>query len=242
MRNSYLGYKKFFGLVALFCLFFSQYNFSFAQSSPQFIISWGSKSYVPSWYQGKIFPINNSLIGIGFEIIDGGRIANISSKKIRWYVNDKLVKNEKDGLGIKSLELNTSSYNGANINIRIVILGYDNKNNLNKSIEIPIVGPEVVIDNSNIDSRVDIGVNKFKAHPFFFNNDTDNFIVDWAINGQKYQINPTEHPDPWSLVLDIDKSFENAPMGFEIGVSIVVKKDILSQVELATKRIKLFVR
>ena len=82
------------------------------------LVSWQADSYVPSWYQGKIFPTNGSKIGVNFELLENGKIVNLSKIKVRWYINDKLIRNESNGLGIKSLSFTTSDYPGYETEVR----------------------------------------------------------------------------------------------------------------------------
>ena len=103
-----LFYKLKF-LYFFFCCWFLFFNFANAQtvtqttSRPQFMVSWQAQSYAPSWYQGKIFPTKGSRINVVFELVDGGKIADLSKLKVRWYLNDKLVLNEKTDLALNHI-------------------------------------------------------------------------------------------------------------------------------------------
>src|SRR3989338_8026257 len=91
---------------------------------PQFLVSWQAQSYAPARYQGKIFPTKGTPIVISFELIDNGKIVDLSKTAVRWYINDELVKNEDNGLGIKSLQFNLPDYAGQETEIRIAIPDY----------------------------------------------------------------------------------------------------------------------
>ncbi len=206
-----------------------------AQSSPQFLISWQSKNYAPSWYQGKIFPTKDSIVEVSFELIDNGKIADLSKEKIRWYINDKLEKNEDNGLGIKSLRFSLPDYFGRETEVRIEIFHYKGGEVIGKIIRIPSVKLEVVIDSPYSDNKIGVGSSVFKAHPFFFN--IKNFYdlsIEWSAMGQRSE----GFENPWQLNLNID---QKAPKGMEMNLSVSVK-NLLKEMEFAGKSVQLQIR
>ena len=70
-----------------------------AQVRPEFLITWRASNYAPSDFAGKILPIPGSALTAALEIIDGGRIADLSQTEIRWSVNNKI---GQSGKGIKT--------------------------------------------------------------------------------------------------------------------------------------------
>ncbi len=154
-----------------------------AQSdAPQFLVSWSADSFAPSWFKGKIFPTFNSIIKVSFELVDNGKIVNLSQTPVRWYINDNLYENEQNGLGIKAISFrDNTTYNGNDINVRISIPDY-NGNNLDEIITIPIKNPEVVIDSPYYNGNVSKGSYYFTVWPFFFSG--SNLITKWYVNGQ----------------------------------------------------------
>ncbi len=226
--------KIFTFLIIILIFTFSSLHFVNA-AEPQFLISWQAQSYAPSWYQGKIFPINKTSIQVSFELIDSSKLADLSKTKIRWYINGKLVKNENDGLGIKSLKFIAPDYSGNNTEIRISIVDYRGSA-LDRIITIPVVSPEVVIDSPYPDRKIDVNSSIFQAIPFFFNiKNTNDLSVDWSANGQKSQ---GSFDNPWSLNLKIDSQI---PSGFEINIQSAVR-NISNQLEFASKSIQLQIK
>ncbi len=227
--------KIFIAIFSIFYFLLSIFYLVEAQSSPQFLITLQGQNYAPGWYQGKVLPINKTLIETVFELVDNGKLADISKTKVRWYVNDKLAKNENNGLGIKSLRIATPDYAGGELKIRIVIVDYRGSM-LDKTIIIPVVGPEVVIDAPYADKKISAGHSIFQLSPFFFNlKSMNNLSVEWSANGEKSQ---GSFNNPWSLDLNIDSQ---TPSGFVINLQAAVKS-VLDELEFATGNLQLQVK
>lgn len=225
--------------IFLFIILISTFlflNFAGAQTAaPQFLVSWHSKNYSPSWYQGKVFPTKGSSLEVSFELIDNGKIADLSKEKVRWYVNDDLIKNEENGLGLKSVNFSTRDYPGRITEIRIEIFHYKEGDVIGKIIEIPSVRPEIVLASPYPNNEIGVGLSIFKAFPFFFNvKNLDDLSIEWLAMGQRSE----GSGNPWQLNLNID---QRAPKGTEIGISVSVK-NLLEEMEFAGKNIKLRVK
>jgi len=229
--------SKFKILVFLFSIFyFIFYIFVNAQTSPQFFVSWQAQSYASSWYQGKILAINGTPVEISFELIDNGKIADLSKTKVRWYVNDDLVLNENNGLGIKNLKITVPDYTGQQTEIRIAVVDYLKTGLVDKLIKIPVVGPEAVINAPYPEHQILTGENSFQVFPFFFNvKNLDGLSVEWSTNEQKAEGMTV---DPWRLSLKVDLA---TPLGFTFNLSATIR-NFLNQLEFASKNIQLQVK
>lgn len=233
MKN-YNKLKIFIFTVSTFYFLFSTFYSANAQTSPEFLVSWQAQSYSPSWYLGKILPTKDSQIKINFELIDSGKIVSLSKNIVRWYVNDKLVLNEKNGLGVKSYSFIAPDYPGQETEIRITIPDYKGKV-LDKIIVLPIAGPEAVIDNSYPNREVFIGKSRFSAHPFFFNiKNKSGLAFEWLVNNQKAASGENQE----ILDLNIDPL---TPSKTEIDISVKIK-NLFNEMEFAAKNIKLMIR
>jgi len=223
-------------IISIFYFLLSTFSLTHAQTSPQFLVSWWAESYAPNWYQGKILPTNGTPVAISFELIDNGKIADLSKTKVRWYVNDNLVKNEENGLGIKALEINIPDYPSQETEIRISVVDYKGSMTLDRIIKIPVVGPEVVIDSPYPDKKISPGLSIFQAIPFFFNvKDLNSLSIEWSANEQK----PKEFSaNPWLLNLNIGPE---TPKDTEIKLSVLVK-NVLKELEFASKSIQLQIK
>jgi len=206
-----------------------------AQAKPQFLVSWQAQNYAPYWYQGKILPIKGTPVSISFELIDNGKIADLSKTTVRWYVNDNLVLNENNGLGIKNLKINIPDYSGGQTEIRIVVLDYLPSGMIDKLIEIPVRGAEAIINVPYADRKIKTGSSIFGLSPFFFNiKDLSNLSVDWSVNGQK----PLAGGNPYVLDLNIGSE---TPKDTAINLSVSIK-NILKDLEFASQNIQLQVK
>ena len=180
-------------------------------------------------------PINGTAVNVNFELIDGGKLADLSKTIVRWYVNDKLVANENKGLGIKNIKINIPDFKGDTTEIRIAVLGYKDGDLIDKVIEIPISGPEAIINAPYPDGKIGIGSSVLELVPFFFNiSDISNFSIDWLVNGRT----PNSSNNPYLLNLNIGS---DTPQNTQINVSVSVK-NILKQLEFASQSINLIVK
>lgn len=204
-------------------------------ASPQFLVSWQSKNYAPSWYQGKIFPTKGSMVEVSFELMDNGKIADLSKEKIRWYINDKLEKNENSGLGIKSLMFSMPDYFGRTTEVRIEIFHYKGEDVIGKIINIPSASPEIIIDSPYFGDKISVGSSIFKAFPFFFNiKNLYDLSIEWSAMGQRSE----NFANPWQLSLNID---QKAPKGMEVRLSVSVK-NLLKELEFAGENMRLVIK
>ena len=221
-------------LSVIFVFAFLFLHFVDAQTKPEFLVTWQAQNYVPDWYQGKILPISGTPVNISFELIDNGEIADLSKITIRWYVNDKLVINENNGLGIKNLKINIPDSNGMQTEIRIVVLDYL-ESMIDKLVYIPVVGPEAVINAPYADEKIKTGSSIFELSPFFFNiNNLSNLSVSWLMNGQK----PTTADNPYVFNLNVGSE---TPSGTKINISASIK-NILKEFESASQNLNLVIK
>ena len=236
MQNYDSKFKILTFLFVVLVFIFLFFNFANAQSSPQFLVSWQTKTYAPSWYQGKIFPTKDTFVEINFELIENGKIADLSKEKVRWYINDDLAANEeKRGLGLKSLKFMMPDYPGRETEIRIEIFHYKGGEVIYKIFKIPSINSEAVIDSPYPNNKISVGLSTFKIYPFFFNaKSLSDLGVEWSAMGQKSDAGG----NPWQLNLNID---QKTPKNTEIDISVSVK-NLLKELEFASRSVKLFIQ
>ena len=204
-------------------------------NQPQFLVTWRSHNYAPSWYAGKILATRGSWVDVSFDLIDGGKIVDISKNKVRWYVNDDLRRNEDDGLGIKNFYFGVDDLARDDIFVQVVIVDYGDQQ-IGKIITIPLANPEVVIDAPYSNSRLPSGTNMFKAYPYFFDiRDLSKLSFDWMVNNRSTNGSFTSAD---TLKLNIDNL---APSGFEINIQALIK-NLADEFEFASESVKLEVR
>ncbi len=167
-----------------------------SQTNLELLISWQAKNYVPSAYVGKVLPIANTPVIMALELIDNKKIADISKKEVRWFANNQLI---QSGIGLKNITFIIPTTRSGDENIKAVVINYRGTN-LEKSIIIPVVNPEVVINAPYPDKKITSGINTFIALPYFFNvNSLANLAFTWLANNQ--QVTDT-NGNPDILTLD----------------------------------------
>lgn len=143
-----------------------------AQQAPEFLITWVADNYVPPEYQGKILPIGNSTVNASLELISSGKLINLSSYEVRWFLNDEPL---VSGLGIKNANFTVDPFSGrAFSELRAEIIDYRGQD-LKKTIDIPTtILKTTIIRTNNI---------SFKALPYFFNTLTlSQLTFGWSVN------------------------------------------------------------
>ncbi|MBU6500455.1 MAG: hypothetical protein KGJ89_01325 [Patescibacteria group bacterium] len=181
------------------------------QSTPQFLVTWRANSYVPADYRGKIMPTTNSLINVSFELLVGGKPADISKQTVYWYLNDDLL---AGGAGMQSIGFVPNGITDT-ASIRIQIPNYAT-NLLVDNIDIPLVSPEAVIYSPYPNGSFSGNSLQVSAIPYFFNTTTPSSLnYSWTVNDQS----PTNLEDPSKLTVNLNPS---TPPGseFDVGLSI----------------------
>ncbi|MDO8466990.1 MAG: hypothetical protein Q7S83_02505 [bacterium] len=172
-----------------------------AQIVPEFIVTWRADSYVPPQYLGKALPGNETNIDLALEILDGGRLANLSDKEIRWLINGDAL---KSGTGLKNISFIAEGVMGDQ-EVEVTVIGYKGGEPIAKSLIIPMTDPEAAIYS---------GENTFRALLYFFNiKNLQQALINWSANGlAPEQSNPAQ-PD----ILNLDTS------GFPVGEDIEIQ-------------------
>ncbi|MEK7192012.1 MAG: hypothetical protein AAB646_00660 [Patescibacteria group bacterium] len=214
--------------IILFVIWILSFGFSGAQVAPEFMVTWKANSYAPAGYQGKILPIANTPIEVSFELIDGGKLADLSRNEIRWYLNGNF---EKSGKGLKSLSFSADGLNGNNQQVRITVMNYKGTE-LDEIVDIPMAVPEVVIDAPYPDNQVGIGENFLTALLYFFNLDNaSQGAINWSANGADSQGLAN---NPEILNLDTKDLDSNTPINLQASA-----RNLLNPFEIAVKIINL---
>jgi len=231
---SLIGFISLIGLI-------SQIGLAQAQIAPvtqvasQFLISWRSYGYAPTWYSGKILATRGSWVDVSFELIEKGKPVDISKRKVRWYVNDDLRRNEDNGLGIKNYSFIVDKLERGDIEVRIVVID-QNDEQQSGIVVIPLANPQVVVDAPYSGSRVPSGTNTFRAYPFFFNvRDLSRLSFNWSVGGRAAESSAI---DSSVLKLNIDKL---APSGFGLDIRATIN-NLFDEMEFASSRLKMEVK
>jgi hypothetical protein len=188
------------------------------QTKPKFLITWQAKSYVPPQYKGKVLPGAGSQIIASVELVDGGKLVDLSRQIIYWYANDNFV---GGGEGVQTTSFNAGDNAPNTLSLRVQLPGYKNQNVLLiKTIEIPIAGPEVVIESPYPDGRFTNSPVQLKGIPYFFNVASQSDLgFTWSVNGET----PPNAENPADLVVNINP---DAPSGSTLNVGLTVQNPV----------------
>ncbi len=151
------------------------------QTANPLIVTWQANSYFPADYTGKVAATPNSPIIVSVELIQKGKLADITGADIKWYVGNLIIAN---GVGQKTASFAATQSGNGYQNIRVSVsvgnASFDN------SVRIPIVKPSVVITSFLKNQSVKPGDEVvFQALPFFFNVDSiQKLAFFWQINNQ----------------------------------------------------------
>jgi len=237
MKISDLKFKISLILLSTF-YFLLLFNFSFAQTIPavpQFLVNWQARTFVPSWYAGKILPTNQTPVDVFLEVVVNGKQYDLSNTKIRWYINDTLFKNEANGMGIKKITFFAPDYAGGSTAVRIQLFDYPSGGTPPEyTIIIPVVAPEAIISAPYPNNSIGVGSSFLRATPFFFSGKTNNLSVAWNVDGQAAN---SLDGDPFLLNLNVDQNIISGKI-VNIAVSF---KNLFKQVDFANGNINLTV-
>lgn len=177
--------KKLIFFVISFSLFAGPIFSRVQAAGPQGVITWKARTFVPSEYQGKTLPGSNTPVLASFEILDGGKLVNISGYKIYWYMNDHLIDR---GVGLQTVTLRTPQVvGGGTITLRAQISDYPG-GIFSKSVDIPLVSPSVVLESPYAGNRFTGQSAQLKALPYFFTVTDISFLsFSWKVNGGPVQ-------------------------------------------------------
>lgn len=199
-----------------------------AQQSAQVFITWEAQSYAPSWFRGKVMPTENSVISASLEVIDGGKIIDLSAKTIYWYLGNRLIENRR---GIQRVKFNAPDFAPDLMDLRVQIPDYPG-GLLLKEIEIPVVRPEAVIESPYPENTLPGLSANFRAIPYFFNMENESLLgYSWRVNGKE----PEKEGEPNLLVVNINP---DARQGSTVMVSLTIE-NAANRNEAAVKTINL---
>ncbi len=169
--------KSFFLSLFILCsTFITTPVFAQTTTEPTATITWQANTYAPTWYAGKALPTKGSKINLALMLIDGGKVIDISSKKISWFVNDNLI---SSGVGATTATFLTDTAIDKNYSVRALIQGYNLKN-VEGAVGIRTTNPKISLRQAKNDTTY-----IFEAIPFFFNAQIlSELNIRWAQNGE----------------------------------------------------------
>src|SRR3989344_3706408 len=182
-------------------------------AAPELFITWtASRSSAPPDFQGKIFPGAKSSISASVMLIDNGKAVDLSNETVYWYANNGFI---DGGAGVTRVAFGAPSVARNTINLRAQLPSYG-ENFVVKTIEIPVVVPEAVIDAPFPGGTFSQSPVKVKAYPFFFTVPDLSFLKFlWNVNGTE----PTNQEVPGELFINVPAGTANNS-SFSVNLSI----------------------
>lgn len=160
-------------------------DFVYAQTSPEFLVSWRALNFVPADYQGKSLPSKSTRVEIGFDVIDGNKLVNLSKNNISWYLGNNQI---ASGAGMKTITVAMPTE--LDQAVRMTVAGYKGAD-LDFGFIIPVSKPKIVINTKTptITAKnqrfLQVRPHLFRAQPFFFNvNNLRDLNFKWQINSE----------------------------------------------------------
>ena len=184
-----------------------------AQAAPQMVVTWQAYgSYIPPAYQGKALPNQKSKLTASLELLANGKLVDLSTQTIYWYLNDALI---ASGVGKQYVIFSPLGTAPAFLALEAELPSY-NGNILIHQVQIPLVSPEAVIDAPHPSGQFSENPATLQATPYFFYTaDPGTLSYIWSVDGQTSA--STENPQ--ILQVDLDPS---TPSGSSFDVSLSI--------------------
>lgn len=189
-------------------------------AGPLPFITWQARSYAPPQYRGKAMPTAGSQITVNFNIVNQGKIADLSKQTINWYLSGNIL---GSGKGMQTLTFLAPTDGSSAASLSIELPDYTSQL-LIYALDIPIVNPEAVIEAPYVAGVFSGNSLQVRGTPYFFNVSSPlalNFA--WSVNGET----PQNAEDPSVLAVNIG-SGARPGSSVDIGLTISSPSDILA--------------
>ncbi len=153
-------------------------------ANPSILLTWDSSAYVPPGFAGKNMPTANSMITAAAELIDNGKIIDVSRQNVYWYQNNNFI---DGGIGKQRISFRAPGIAGSTISLRVEFPEYSKGSQL-KTADIQVVRPEVVIESPFPGGKFSSSPLSLIGQPYFFNiASLSQLNFSWNVNGQPPQ-------------------------------------------------------
>ncbi len=201
------------GIIAVgFLSAFAAHAQQAASPRPRILLTWQARSFAPSEYLGKVLPGPGSTISASVEIIDQGKVADLSQYPVYWYLDGDFVTGEA---GKKNVNLKLPNRASHGAEVRVEIPGYKG-DTLSKTAVVQIAQPEAVIVVPYGGRAGKSAPTVVHGTPYFFNvTDPSLLRFYWTVNGQT--ASGTESRD---LAVSVNA---DAPAGSAVNIEFIVQ-------------------
>ncbi len=183
-------------------------------TAPRFMTTWQAKSYAPPQYKGKILPTLSSQITVAFDVLDKGKVADLSKQTINWYLGGQIL---GSGKGMQTITFLAPESNLGDLELSVELPDYlPNGQLLMNSIRIPVVSSEAVIEAPYPEGVFSGYSPQIKGVPYFFNVSSPSYLnFSWSVNGETAQ----NAEDPTNLIINLN---QDARSGSDIYIELVI--------------------
>ena len=187
-------------------------NVNAQASSPQIMITWSAQNYAPPTFAGKVLPTAHSPMRAAAEIIANGKLVNLRSYTIYWYLNDQFI---DGGRGMSRVSFFSGDAIGPS-ELRVQIEDYPG-GAIQKTVEVPVARPMVVIRTPFSEGLLTRTQFEAVGIPFFFNvNSIGALIFNWNVNGRV----PSTLDQADRMTVKVN---DDAPKGSALNVRLTVE-------------------
>ncbi len=210
----------------------SSVELSFAQSvpaAPKIFLTWRANTYIPSGFSGKAMPTAGSQIIASAELIDNGKTVDLSKQNVYWYQDNNFI---AGGYGLQTATFRAPDVAGGTIDIRVEFPNYSKGAQL-KTITVPIVRPEAIIESPSPDGKFSSSPIQLFGQPYFFNANTISKLnFNWTVNGQI----PSGAENPQNLNIKFNSMSPDSALSVSLSIQ---NTDNRYQLEGASQNINL---
>ena len=147
-----------------------------AQTPAELILTWQAASFVPAGYQGRALAVAGTPITVALQVIKDGRLVDMSSQKIRWYLDGVLA---DAGQGRAKITFPAPGLGKQSVVVRASVL--EEENLIDQFLAIPISQPVVVIDQRALPI--------LKYLPYFFNvSQESELLANWRESDSRFHL------------------------------------------------------
>jgi hypothetical protein len=175
------------------------------------IVTWQAYgSYIPPQYKDKALPNQNSKLTASLALLSGGKLVDLSSQTIYWYLNDTLI---DSGVGEQYIVFSPFGTPPSFLNLRAELPSY-NGTLLIHDISIPLISPKAVIEAPHPQGSFSGSPITLQGTPYFFYvSDPGILSYSWSVDNQSTE--SVENPQTLAISLPA-----TTPSGSSFGITL----------------------
>lgn len=164
-------------VVLFFVMFFGAPQAEAAQIQP--ILTWRAENYYPKTFAGRSFPGPRAPVFVALQVAKDGVFVSLNDVYITWFLDGEVY---DKGRGKSEVKFYAKKTAGGSYNVKAQAkIGSDD---IQKSVEVPVVKPEVVIVRPFAGNLAFSGeVLNFRAIPYFFTAPQNVLYFYWKLVG-----------------------------------------------------------